>query len=1310
MKRHVNSIAWGLLLSLAWLLSPVDVMADGYRENNVYSDHAFPSEVIQREFSIPVSAATLMVVAPGAPELKSDGLSKALNEKLGIAVTWRRGDEVRAEELKGKDLIILGNISNNPWSLALYQRRRAFADAYFPGAGGWVITPARSVWDRERRVIVIGTSRDADLPAAFRAFLGKVKPGSRAIGPVRELKTALSFPKPPESVEPILAPTRKNLKTQTGPYWMAANWGFCYHLTGDTRWAKHFLAGMRALNDRAVESGQWVPETWTIVYFSLWKMILSWDLIAEDPLFSPADRRMIENLFWGYTKFNMALKDLDPGIALEGEMRQNHATFLTLGIYFMYRYYTERYDMKGLEPMIDKVRRSFDRGQAVTYAPNDDAGTYINYVPLHLMTYQLCEGEDSYIKSGKLQEMARLIAAVIDNRGETVTFGDVGGYSPKTAEATRGPELRYFSLAGWGYGDGRYRWLYDWNSQGKRLSLDNMSREGAGGTNPLILHFGGGDLLFALEDMYSGIYATDLKPKYPEEFTGIEAIPLDQASLSWVGRRSWMNDRIPRAGARYFHKIAFRRDFDARSEYLLLDGTSAFAHGHHDGNTVLRLTWKDRIWLFDMDYIKYTTKFHNGLTIARDGTQLDPPPVAELEMEADWNDTGVTRTTMKGMSGADWERDIVWRKGEWFLFLDRVRALGEGDYRLENRWRTRGKVTLEGNRLSVAQGEKSFYIKSADPSPRRLEFEPDGHRNDWSRYPYGRGGLDVLVAERRAPMGANETWTFASLMVASDGKDDPGSELLQADKDVYVVLPGAGKNGGWMTVTTRTDLLARSAFRTDARMALTTEREIYLLGATRIKTKGSSLASSTPFDVRIEFRDGAGELTVDDSNGAVVRSDGVSWADPGEGGNPGGHRLGAGRHRFHFHAAFDRLKNQSQDQVRMAETVMPSRPARPKVDFGMRARGSAGTAGVVQKAVSFGGGVLWGDDAGRITRFDGTEARELFRLPSAAKVVALCAADLDGDGNAEIVVGDVKENLYCFDAKGMRWEQKLTGYYGVDAWARDIAVRDIDGNGVATVLVANGGWKVSAIRADGKVRWESFTYFHPLTKVDVVETEKGRRYVVAGNEYHTPVNVIDPKDGGVIYHAWQQMGSESISVTDYFGIHLTAMQFVDTNGDGTRDIVFGTLSNHLFSINAADGRKIWEANTGDEVTAIGQFDDPQSREKRLAVATSAGDVFLYSPAGKRLQSASLGSRVTGMAVLEQSDPGRVDLAFSTRSGQVAVLDSELLMRGSMQLDDELIDVIPGARDGRFYELFAVGRKGAQTLRYEAAFLRKSWQY
>ena len=50
-----------------------------------------------------------------------------------------------------------------------------------------------------------------------------------------------------------------------------------------------------------------------------------------------------------------------------------------------------------------------------------------------------------------------------------------------------------------------------------------------------------------------------------------------------------------------------------------------FSHGHHDGNTVTRLTWKDRIWLFDLHYINFTPRYHSGVTVAFEGRQDEPP-------------------------------------------------------------------------------------------------------------------------------------------------------------------------------------------------------------------------------------------------------------------------------------------------------------------------------------------------------------------------------------------------------------------------------------------------------------------------------------------------------------------------------------------------------------------------------------------------------------------------------------------------------------------------------------------------------------
>ena len=142
-----------------------------------------------------------------------------------------------------------------------------------------------------------------------------------------------------------------------------------------------------------------------------------------------------------------------------------------------------------------------------------------------------------------------------------------------------------------------------------------------------------------------GDYAVEMKAEPPSRFSGIFPVLLDEASLLFASRRAEKQTWLPEEGKRYFDKISLRQNFDPRDEYLCLEGTSFFSHGHHDGNTVTRLTWKDRIWLFDLNYIDFTPRNHNGVVAVFNGIQSDPPPVNSLDCSADFGEVGLLKTT-----------------------------------------------------------------------------------------------------------------------------------------------------------------------------------------------------------------------------------------------------------------------------------------------------------------------------------------------------------------------------------------------------------------------------------------------------------------------------------------------------------------------------------------------------------------------------------------------------------------------------------------------------------------------------------------
>ena len=699
-------------------------------------------------------------------EAKVSTFRDLLKRRCGSDISFTSADQATEADLAGRHLIIIGNISDNRWALALYKRRHAFADSYFPGAGGYVIHPAKSLWDQNHNVLVIGTSTSEDIAPAFEAFLNLLPSNPQVIPCLRKLKTSLSFPTPPQSVDAVLERARTNLRPNMAPYATIANWGIAYALTGDKKWAEYFVAGFRLCFERARKTGLWIPEYWTNVYFCLWKMVHAWELIDDDPMFTAADRKLIDEVLWGYAHFCEWLPNLDPALAPPGEARQNHTTFLALSLYYSRRYFKTKYGIDQLDSTVAKIKRAFEDGQGASYRPNDDAGTYLIYGPLHFLTYQMAEGNDSWLRNNNLKRYVDLLLTTVDNRNDHGTFGDVGGYRHRGSGSARGPESIFFGVAAWFYRDPAYRWLYNWIS----------STAGSASRQP----FG-----FSFEELYTGCYAVESPEKPPSGIFGVHPVLLDDASLRFVAMRARDDVYLPRAGEQYIDKLAFRRDLDPNSEYLLLDGTSVFSHGHHDGNTVTRLTWRDRLWLFESDYTRLTPKYHMGIVVTRDGVQEPPPPLTSLEFATDAGSYGMSRTVSRGFNGADWARNIIWAKGKYFFFLDQVTARQSGNFRLESRFRAVGDAERNGNEFRVRQGNLAFFIRSADDAPRQILQEAVS-----LDYPYGKGHVAIDYARKTASLPAGGKYEFAHLMYVDPVTGQQAREVRKVREGLYLVSYG----------------------------------------------------------------------------------------------------------------------------------------------------------------------------------------------------------------------------------------------------------------------------------------------------------------------------------------------------------------------------------------------------------------------------------------------------------------------------------------------------------------------------------------
>ncbi|OGD23018.1 MAG: hypothetical protein A2W03_04570 [Candidatus Aminicenantes bacterium RBG_16_63_16] len=1275
-SRLVALILGGMLLAAA---GP----SEARYSKSPFGANPFPKPVINAVFSIPLDPAQLIVIYPAGLETSAKKLQAALTARCGREIPFADPDSLKKEDLAGRHLIIIGHIADNKWALELYKQRRAFADAQFPGKEGYIIHPAGSIWDRDRNALVIGASSDDGLLPAFDAFVNLLPQGAEKIDALHALKTGLRMPAPPQNAAAMFEDTRRSAVTSRAPYGAVGEWGLNYFLTGDRAWAGLFRDGFAAFYDRAKKSGDWVPEPWTNIYFSLRGLFLAWGLIDDDPFFTEADRKMIEETLWGFTTFVRNMILLDKEIAPVGEPRQNHTSHMGFGLYYAHTYYTEKYGITGLEPMVDQFKLAFDLGQGNAYRPNDDAAGYQFATPGDYYAYALSRGDESALKAGRLRQYMDLLAATTDNHGETVSFGDSGNYSPRE-RGGRSPIPHFARLAAWYYGDGQYQWLADW--------LGNPDSPG---------------------NLANGDYAAAVKPEPPARYAGITSVKLDESSLLFASRRAGRPSWFPAPGKSYFDKISLRRNFDPQDEYLCLEGTSFFSHGHFDGNTVTRLTWKDRIWLFDAHYINFTPRYHSGIAVTFEGRQDDPPLLNSLDLEADLPATGFLETTASDFSRADWTRRIVWRKGRYFLFVDTIKALETGDYRIDGRWRTRGDIELRGSVLKVLQGDKAFFIKSADETPRSLVYEPDGYTSTWN-YPYGNGKTGVLLARRRGPLGRNADWTLASLMYAADAADKTSIDISRIADGLY----GIRDAGEQQIAGTDSGALAKAGIAAEARLFLADARGLSLADLTFFRAGSLWLASSSAVHLEMDLAKGAGTLIVPEGGRADIEARNIAVGEkavpgtPGTAGPAGPARftLDPGTYPVSFMWSGPAAPAIVKSLAEFEKPVEPQPWAAPLKTAGINIVKKTPLADAVTSFCEDGETLLAGDEKGRVFRFRGEAQDALFQAGSGRPIAAIKAADIDGDGAAEIIAGDDQENLFCYQASGrLLWTYKMTPING-SAVAADIAVGDLDGQGKPTILVSTKSWKVYAFYPDGKVRWEAFCYYHPGTKVGILSGDKQPTVIAAGNVYHTPLNVISPADGAVLWHTWEQCGGEAYSTTDHCGFYLTDMVFLDTDGDGIKEIIFGTKFNRVYALSAADGATKWEAVLDDEVTVLEKMTDPATGEEYILAGTDAGEVAKLNRRGRRVRSVTLSGGITNLKVMGYPGKKTNDIAASTRDGAVVIFDQDFEIRASAALERSLSGLIPGGRKGEMSSLFAVSDHSVALLEYQPYFLRKSRHY
>ena len=219
-------------------------------------------------------------------------------------------------------------------------------------------------------------------------------------------------------------------------------------------------------------------------------------------------------------------------------------------------------------------------------------------------------------------------------------------------------------------------------------------------------------------------------------------------------------------------------------------------------------------------------------------------------------------------------------------------------------------------------------------------------------------------------------------------------------------------------------------------------------------------------------------------------------------------------------------------------------------------------------------------------------------------------ADLDGNGQAEIIIGNLLENrVEVYDANRTLvpgWPQPVGG--GIRAAATLV---DLNGDGDLEVLVGAGDGKLYAWQHDGQpvTGWPVTlsTSFRILASPAVGDIDGDYILDVVVPVADGKLYAVDAQ--GVLKTGWPVSIGD---VPDLYNSQVinSSPRIVDLDGNGTPEIVVGSTDKKVYAFNG-NGSVRWTYQTGDMVLSTPAVADIDPSSPGLETVVGSGDSYVY---------------------------------------------------------------------------------------------------
>ncbi|MBT3377428.1 MAG: PQQ-binding-like beta-propeller repeat protein [Lentisphaerae bacterium] len=827
------------------------------RSMEIQADQLKPLRLVTALVEANKAKATICHADAPAWAEAAQAIREAIRAATGITLETVTDADITQEQAQSRDLILLGHLDNNRHVARLYNNFFVCLDVGFTGRKGHVIRSVHDPFGTGHNAILVGGSFAEGTKRAAEAFVAKVqeagKTGELTLGRLLEIvfdredrqekrRTAMTEKKLREDTEYTRKLFASPGRGRSGVARLIKH-GVSYQRTGASLEAQAYREALLAMmnyyaTDDYIKSeglaryDRDFRDSWTH------SIAITYDLLEESGVFTGPERLQVTNYLIRlglecvlYQRWNRP--DKLQHWAANDTIVHNHNTFPALGVHFVGTYVKRHYGVTFVDDWLTVAKGIFD-GQKHCSKPLEDAAAY-QWLPLtHVMIYTLATGDDTYFTEGHAADSAKVAQMVMDNAGYQAAFGDHPGY---TSSSGIGSLLQRI---GWKLRDPTMLW------GARKASSGPVEHE----------HFNLGQPHFS-----------EVTPTPPDAHVGVVVATLPRKCYDYAARSPQYKTPANLPWPETFDKIAFRAGLGDNDEYLLLDGFGRGTHMHFDANAIIRFAAGGKPLLVDGEYIKNAPKYHNSLVILRNGSSELTPAVTGLREAAFIGDTGITRSYLTRYNGAEWERAIIWRRGEYFLVVDTVTAQEPGDYTLRCCWRPWGEAKLNGATMNADHRPMRVTVTNADGAAQRLETMKIVHRLPVSR-------LSQQVSRSLVP-GASYQFVnavHAQPMEAQRNvqprKISDGIVTVTGDKGLDLLALGPGKS--------------IPGIATDASLLLLNEQHIVATSCQALTGEGLIVSASAP--VSVELLPGEGKALVTATTPCELRlrtSQGgrVTWGD-----------------------------------------------------------------------------------------------------------------------------------------------------------------------------------------------------------------------------------------------------------------------------------------------------------------------------------------------------------------------------------------------------------------------------------------------